>query len=430
MYERTGLSINHSVHVFKYPRDCTLFESKWNAYLNDPSDHKVFFAVINIDNSYGVLGFAFEATPPLGGFIPNQNENSGNLRSQVEYSYDDEIFGIQEVMNTANASCAQVLIGSMAVASFEREKLSTEYRNWEWYRDAVDQHLKNWSEDLSEASYTLNIYWVKELEAVRKEMGYEDCWWFHFCGNRSRHKATINVCRQVIHTSLDICGFFLPLCDPGNLVLYLQSGDLKNAAFSAIGAVPIAGKAATGIKYGARTLKIGNKVAILKFSVETTGHIHWVAGRTKLQKLIKTMGIQQIFNGVQLTYNSAVHNAHHLIPWSLVDKATTQHKYLMQQLARAGWHPSNPIRNGLIIPQKLPNGNTFHGSHEAYNTWVRNALDKISNAAPNLSRAQLSLVMDDLTIFLKLEIEKAYKANRSIQSHFRNGHVLPYELIL
>ncbi|TVQ50977.1 MAG: hypothetical protein EA362_01085 [Saprospirales bacterium] len=424
IFERTGQSITHSVHLFKYPRDCNLFESKWEAYQNDPSDHKVFFVVLNVDNTFGVLGFHYEVSPPGGGFAPNESGNSRGMGFQGEYPYEDEIIGIQEVLDSANAACQNVLIGSMAVSSFEREKLTPEYRNWEWYRESVDKHLENWKVDLSEASYTLNIYWVKELEAVRKDFGYEDCWWFQACGPRTRWQATINVCRQTIHTALDICGFFFPVCDLANLTLYLQSGDLKNASFSAIGTLPLVGKAGFGIKYAAKAARQGTKKVMLQFSVELSGKVHWVGGRTKLYKLFKDRGFTSIFNGVQLTYSSAIHNAHHLIPWSLVDKATTKHRALMQRLARAGWHPSDPTRNGLIIPKNLPNGNTFHGSHASYNNWVDDALNEIKK----LPDSQLSAKMDQLTDFLKLEIDKAYQANSSLHVHF--GGLEDYSTLL
>ncbi len=429
IYEKTGQAITHSVHVFKYPRDCNLFEHKWNEYLNDPSDHKVFFAVINIDNSAGVLGFTFESTSPASGLDLSQDESNKRIGFQGEYPIEDELIGIQEILDSANASCAEVLTASMAVAAFEREKLTPHYRNDPTYRKQIDNHLENWTRIQKDANYSLSIFLVRELEAVRKEMGYEDCkWWqLRFCSLRSRLQAEYNVCRQVIHTTLDICGLFFPICDLANMSLYLESGDLKNATFSALGAVPIAGQFAIGIKYGSRSFKYGNKAAILKFSVERSGHVHWVGGRDKLRNVIKRLGIQHTFDGIQLTYNSAIHNAHHLIPWSLVDKATTQHMYLMQRLARAGWHPSHPNRNGLIIPQKLPNGNTFHGSHQNYNNWVRKALDDIFEKSSSLTDLELLSEFEHLTTILNSEIQYAYVANKSIHQYF--GALMPYKLL-
>ena len=421
IYEKTAESITPSVHLFKYPRDCNLFESKWDSYLNDVSDYKYFFTIINVDDDFGVFGFHFDSGVQGSRFVPKEENILRGMGYQGDYPYEDEIIGIQEVLDSTNASCFDVLSGSLAVGGWSDEMYSSDYQHTPGYKEVVDYHLEKASKDLREAKYQLDIYRVKEYEAIKLAMGYDDCWWFQACGSRAWMRASVNVCRQEIHTTFDICGFVFPVCDLANLVLYLESGDLKNATFSAIGTMPIAGQAAVGIKYAAKSVKLGDKAAILKFSVERSGHVHWVGGRDKLRNVIKRLRIQHTFDGIQLTYNSAIHNAHHLIPWSLVDKATTKHMYLMQRLARLEWHPSHPYKNGLIIPKNLPNGNTFHGSHASYNRWVDDALSEINK----VQDSQLISKMDELSNILKLEIEKAYQANRSIHRHFDDIILMP-----
>ncbi len=424
--ERFDLSPTYSIYTFKYPRDCGLFESIWSEYESDGAELKMFFSFVNIDNEFGVLGFHTASN------YENSRGDGGFRGISDDDILQDELEGIQEILDESEKSCQDLVFsfGSYAGASYYLAEDKYPFQNEEQLRHAIDLY-ESASISLDEASYDFGIYWSKEYEAVKYEYDeWGECW--VACAARARYRTTMNLCGETIHTLLDICGLDQTLgtiCDATNAVLYLTSGDLKNAGLSVAATVPVAGIGAYGVKYGGKLWKplmgcIGgggsfrgsNYCRVLSFAVSGPGRIKWVGKESKLRNLIIDNGIKYEFNGVELIYNATKHEVQHLIPWQYC-KESTQHS-IMKKLAKLGWHPSNPILNGLVVPKNLPNGVVFHhGSHPAYNEWVDDALTKMDNTMPE---SQLYGKMMKLTDFLNSKIEEAYQNGKSLNSYFKD----------
>jgi hypothetical protein len=83
---------------------------------------------------------------------------------------------------------------------------------------------------------------------------------------------------------------------------------------------------------------------------------------------------------------------------------------------------------GFNIPKYLRDGSTFHGSHEAYSNWIKEALIKIDNSGAE--GALLKQKMDDMAVFLRSEVTKTYGngipkyktggSGKSLHEHFQN----------
>ncbi len=88
-------------------------------------------------------------------------------------------------------------------------------------------------------------------------------------------------------------------------------------------------------------------------------------------------------------------------------------------------HRSCKLRlSDFDIPTHFRDGATFHGSHANYITWVKDALGKID--ASGATGAPLKAKMEDLALFLRTEITKAYgtglftgpNAGKSLHNYF------------
>ena len=79
----------------------------------------------------------------------------------------------------------------------------------------------------------------------------------------------------------------------------------------------------------------------------------------------------------------------------------------------------------MTLPKYLPDGVTrfHHGSHPAYNQWVKNALNKINNTVPD---DQLLSKMEELKNVLKNRIEEAYRQRVDFNTYFELGNVPPF----
>jgi hypothetical protein len=93
----------------------------------------------------------------------------------------------------------------------------------------------------------------------------------------------------------------------------------------------------------------------------------------------------------------------------------------IQKLAASGWHPSDILLNGFIIPKYLPSGAKFHveaaSGHAEYTAKV---LEKTKDIINNSTVVNLEQNMVTFAQQLRKHIEDAYKANKSIDNYFKN----------
>jgi hypothetical protein len=407
---RTGINPDISIHTFKYPRDCGSFESIWQEYRNDNADYKILISIININNEVGVLGY-HSTLSNLSDF-----DESSSFNNPVErIILKDEMEPVLQIQEDAGKDCEELVRayaaftgslsptfnmpgGAAPILTPDIIKLNSE---------VYSHTLKG----LDEPKYNMGIHWAKEFAAVKAEPEFQNCSWWHACGIRSKWQTTENLCSGVIHTTLDMCGTFFEVCDGANAILYLISGDLKNAAYSTAALVPIAGMGATGIKHGAKlwkplvgcaggsSLRLGTYYCrVLTFSVKATGEINW-GKKARLRSMMKGY------------LNMAGKEAHHLIPWELSNHP------IMKILAEKGWHINNPVHNGLPIPI------AFHrdGGHKFYREKLFETLNKMNGKKIifSMSNSDAISTMNRLTDELAKEINKAIQKGEKIDDHFK-----------
>lgn len=421
IFDRTGISTDISVHTFKYPRDCGAFSEKWNQYQDDESEYKVFISLINFNNEVGALGY-HSTVQSLGG--GNRSANNADI-------LEDEMLGINQITEDFGSTCddllhplASMLASSGTMINRFAPAIVTDPEvqriNYEVFEEAKNR--------FEEASYEIGIYWAREYEVVKKKMNCSD-WNWSICAIHAKWRTTDNICGEVVHTLLDICGLFPvvgEVCDVTNAVLYFSSGDLTNATLSSVAVVPIAGYGAFGVKYGGKLWRPvtgcvtegrsgANYCRLLSFIVSKEGLIKWRGKNGQLRDIIVKNDVRYAFNGIDLIYDGTKHNAHHLIPWEKC--INEKNKELMKELATRGWHPNNPSLNGLVVPKMLPNGSVFHyGNHKAYNDWIEKILPELESLPKN----QLMNKIQAFNNHLKYLIQDAYQKNMSINSYFKD----------
>ncbi len=438
--EKTGNTPSLKVFTYKYPRDCNQFMQKYNDYLADGSELKFFVALINVDNKLGVLGFQSKYIKS------NQSGNIIYRDAQNNQALEDELEGLHDAESKAGESCDELVkalfnhLGSLYYLAQDKIPLNT--------REQFDIALQLYEETkspLNDAKDEFNTYWAKEFISQKLENIKNNC--FFFCDIKARWNTETAICGDIIHTILDICGL-IPVagnvCDIANAGIYLLEGDYTAAGLSALTAIPIAGYAASGVKFGGRLLKIGvgcagaagmqyrgvNYCRVLAFTVKGL-KVVWTGGRNKLKNLIVDNGIKYVFNGVELVYDRAIHEAHHLIPWALCNKESG----LMVRLSKVGWHTSNPILNGFTIPKKLKDaeelfvvtikkGDVFHASHPDYNNWVEEALGKIEKVADD----ELYSTMEKFRDLLKKKIQDAYNEGTKLNDYFKKENISKFSI--
>jgi A nuclease family of the HNH/ENDO VII superfamily with conserved AHH len=185
----------------------------------------------------------------------------------------------------------------------------------------------------------------------------------------SRGKCLWNASKEIVHISLDTFGL-IPvageIADLANGVLYTIEGDGLNATLSYASAIPIAGWAASGTKFGLRVINVAN-------DINSKVKLVWKVGITGVEfgnraQLRKVLGIV-----------SSNFQAHHIIPWA---KSSNE---VVQKAARSSnaFH-MNEALNGI------PLGTLAHsGSHAAYDQRVLNGLNEIKALyGPNMTPQQ------------------------------------------
>lgn len=177
---------------------------------------------------------------------------------------------------------------------------------------------------------------------------------------------------------LDAIGVFPVVGTVANLTsgtIYAINGDNVNATLSVVAAIPVAGWVAKGasvaVKDGNLMVKISN--GIIKFTRD-----------------------QSLFRALLGLVKGDGFIAHHVIPFALQEHA------LVQKAAEAGFH-INEASNGI----KLTNA-VHSGSHQAYNTLVAQALDKIvtkaggiSNITPEIAKTALADLINKIELAIK-----------------------------
>ena len=200
-------------------------------------------------------------------------------------------------------------------------------------------------------------------------------------------KASWNVYKGLIYTSLDIIGF-VPvlgeLADGVNVVFYLGEGDTENASYSAISLVPIIGDGADkGTKY---TRKVLNWVKVGSRSFESSS-----VRKAAYEILFKKYG-ERIADAIWDARNSklirdAIENAglalkkswqaHHLIPKKLIETFT-----VLQNAIKDGFE-FNKLQNLMPL-----DGLRHLGKHDDYTRGVSALIDLISEKFPKLTDKQ------------------------------------------
>ncbi len=201
--------------------------------------------------------------------------------------------------------------------------------------------------------------------------------------------------KDIVHISLDVFGM-IPvvgeIADLTNGVLYTIEGDGLNATLSYASAVPVAGWAAMGIKYGLKVVdatqtvySIGTKVKLV-WKIGVDGFVNFGSTGSKLRKVLG-----------MAPYAQDARQAHHIIPWA------KQTENVVQQAAKdpRAFH-MNEALNGI------PLDNSVHlGSHTDYDNKILQKLIDLNNAYPNITPEQ---AYDGLTNIIN-NIRTAIKNN-------------------
>jgi hypothetical protein len=441
---------------YKYPRDCNSIDESLDDFDNSSAHFTVHVGIINLDNEVGILMITTSAN-----FTPILSKSFSSRSSSKNPS--DEILNdeIDDLKEAKEGKACYDLIGAI----FGRGgayKLKYTNDNYFFYRPEVkkviDDIVKRSEENVKVADANFAPLWAKEHDIMLKyhlktdDWGKDDIYWD---GIRANLSANWHICGDAIHSILDACGIIDvppigPVCDATNALLYLAGGDFQNAALSSVAVIPLIGNSATYSKYAGKLWKsipcFGNKSAseslgkcprgVLTFVVDNaTGIIEWCGKRAKLKKLMERaadFSYVWIVNGKVFKYDAKLHDAHHVIPWSLCDNK--QHPFV-KWAAQGGWHPSDPIKNGFPVPFDIHIPDILGGAknHNAYNDYVEKGLDKLAKKAndkfgdpANLPDAQLKQFadycngeMDNLVQELNGKIVDAINKGIPLNSYFK-----------
>lgn len=423
--------------------DCNDITQSLIDFDNSTANFVVHVGVINIQNEVAILTITTSSN-----FTPTLSTSSSRaLNDYSEEVRNDEIDDLKDAK--AGKACAN-LIGAI-FGQGGAYKLRYANDNYYSYRSeiqkAIDDIVKSAETNVKKADAVFAPLWSKEHDIMLEfhlrndDNGLDNQYLDEIRANWS---ANWHTCGDAIHSILDACGIIeVPpigaVCDATNALLYLAGGDYTNAALSTVAVIPLIGSSATYSKYAGKLWMsipcIGNKSersnlgkcprGVLTFVVDaTTGVIEWCGKRPKLKKLMEKASQYSyvwIVNGKTYHYVANLHDAHHVIPWSLCDNQ--QHDFV-KWAAQGGWHPSDPIKNGFPVPFNvhIPDGAK---NHNAYNDYVKKELDDLQKKAKdlfgdidNLPNSQLkpftdycNTKMDDLV----------QKLNGKIAYHIENG---------
>jgi len=171
---------------------------------------------------------------------------------------------------------------------------------------------------------------------------------------------------DMIHFGLDVLGL-VPVggevFDAINGIIYTVQGDGVNASLSFAGMVPIAGWGATGAKWALKTIHLANgSRATLKWYKGANNVISF--GKENSAQFRKILGLGKIAVDPR--------QAHHIIPWELVNDGTQKVIQLAAQ-SKFPFHVQDAL-NGI------PLSTVQHsGSHPDYTKRVAAALKEISD---------------------------------------------------
>jgi hypothetical protein len=195
---------------------------------------------------------------------------------------------------------------------------------------------------------------------------------------------------EIVHIGFDILGM-VPVggevFDVANGVIYLVQGDGKNASLSFLATVPVAGWGVTGAKYAAKYIHLADgSRKILSWYKDVNGFIRF--GKPNSTQFRKLLGLA----------TGDTRQAHHIIPWELVDQNS---QTVIQKAAQAvfPFHVQD-VMNGIPISALQ-----HSGSHPNYTIRVNQALENIeisygSNLTPEIAYQEIV----NLTNRIKAEI--------------------------
>lgn len=171
----------------------------------------------------------------------------------------------------------------------------------------------------------------------------------------------LDVWGEAFHWTLQVAGLIPGLGEPFDLLdagIYLLEGDGVNATISAASTIPVLGIISSGKRMGWKVVAAASDLhskKVHKWVVDFEGKI--------------TFGYSGDLAKNFPPYNTAIEQAHHIIPW---EKAVREHD-VIQGVAKDGFHLNEKF-NGIIVKkaQNQPN-------HPIYSAEVRQKLDYIKN---------------------------------------------------
>jgi hypothetical protein len=173
-------------------------------------------------------------------------------------------------------------------------------------------------------------------------------------------EATWNMLSFTVHTSLDICGL-IPVggepCDLANGVIYTLEGNPTDAALSFAATLPVAGWAATGVKWAGMTVTFKGVIHNLNFNL-INGVVDW-GSREDLRKV--------------LSITNPNNEAHHIIPWSKKDHP------LAQSAGKGNFHMNHPGNGKELEKFRFDNPGGVHANHPQYNAKVEDLMNQLWN---------------------------------------------------
>lgn len=396
-----------SIHTFKFPRDCGLFQQTWETH-NSDNNGSVFIALINVDRTNGFIAY----------HIKKGEHFNRNLRSGPNPT-DEDLEGLIEARDEAGGACGNTLYAYLVKFDYHVDQFMANVtfneNDSKYYKSYYENKDKTTTAGLTQAKFTLGYYFDIEWLSEKKKNNRWD--W------TASVAASWNVCNEEIHGALDLCGVIEPIgifCDATNAVIYGLQGDGKNCILSSAAILPIIGSGVTATKMGARVYKSVD--VHLRFTFKTVGNaVHFVGGTEKLKKVMQKVAFSSNFAGVTRYVNQSLTEAHHLIPWELC-KASGSQLNIFKKMSKMGWHAGDPWLNGLIIPKLCKDGITvFHTNHPKYTDWVSDALTKIDG----ISGDDVLINLAKLESHLITHLEKAWNANKSINVYFEELINLP-----
>ena len=252
-FTQLGYSISVSEHYFKFPRDCNVFDSKYEDFQNDISNLKIMYAYVGLGEQYASAALFYK----IEGFDKEKINSTwtGSIDQEIQEQREQEFQQLRSMVNELydynvyfESFCGQKLFSRMGILEWRAAELIGRFTDIfdsydhsiykKGFYDAIEKAYE--TVEISDDVYDMAFAYEKHFVIIESlptliSYGYPIASFSKTAIDLITH---YNLCSEIIHCGLDICGTALPVCDGINAIIYTLEGAKVEASLSAIAIIP------------------------------------------------------------------------------------------------------------------------------------------------------------------------------------------------